>query len=603
MCGIYLTNQPLQVNEVKKRVEKIQFRGPDNTDVIKTDQVILAHLRLSILDLDKRSNQPMRRNNLILVFNGEIYNYKDLKEELLTKGYEFNSTSDSEVLLVGYMEWKEDVVNKINGMFSFCIYDIENHFIFGARDRLGVKPFYYYWNDGEFEICSQLAPMSKDKEISKKALSIYYDCGYIPSPYSIYENVFKLQPGNCIKIDLANKSKTTWGYWDLQKIKVKKITYLEAKRQLHDLLIDAVKIRLNSDVAIGSFLSGGIDSALVSSIAAKISKDQIKTFCIGFEDPKYDERKTAQNFANIIDSSHLETICTPEQLIELIPKLIEVFDEPFADSSALPSLLLNKVTKKNITVALSGDGGDESFLGYNHFRWVEISNLVFKTPLFIRKFISLFIFQIPKLIGRKRVLFLKKILKFKNQQEFIFSIFKGFSSLQSVPFNNWHLNYNKYQQLSDNAIQKTADLGIKLWLENDSNVKVDRASMAYSVEVRSPFLDYRIIEFARKLPIHYKYKNSVRKRILKDILKEYIPESVFNQPKKGFSIPIGKWMKNELKDEFISHLTDDFLKKLPNFKMVEFKKMLNSHMNGKEDYSYYIWRIYVLSKWWKSNNL
>lgn len=596
MCGIYLTNIPFAEEEVKTKLESIKFRGPNYTGIDKKDNLIFGHLRLSILDLDQRSNQPMEFKNLTIVFNGEIYNFKDIKSELENLGYNFDTTGDTEVLLKGYKQWGEAIVNKLNGMFAFAIYDSVTDKIFCARDRLGVKPFYYSWNHGKFEICSQLRPISEKKEINEEAISMFLDCTYVPSPFTIYKDVYKLAPGNTLEIDLNSGEKKIKEYWNLKNPIISDISYEEAKYQLHELLKDAVKIRLQSDVPFGSFLSGGIDSALISSIASTVSTEKIKTFSIGFDDPKYDESKVASQYAKIINSDHTETICKPKDILQLLPKLIEVYDEPFADSSALPSLLLNKVTKDYVTMALSGDGGDESFLGYNNFDWVaKFQNLV-KVPYILRNLFS------QLLIGnilKSKTEPIKRILKIKSKNDFIEGIFLGYNSIVKKRNLEWMSNYNGYKFWSKNPFQATADLNIKLWLENDSNVKVDRASMAYSVEVRSPFLDYRIIEFARNLPVSYRYVPGRKKKILRDILKDYIPEEVFTQPKKGFTVPIGTWIRAELREEFESNLSDDFLNYVPNLNVPKFKKMFQDHLVGKADYSSYIWRVYVLSKWYQ----
>jgi asparagine synthase (glutamine-hydrolysing) len=596
MCGIYLTNIPFDEEEVKAKLESIQYRGPDYLGIQKISDLTFGHLRLSILDIDERSHQPMQFEDLTIVFNGEVYNFHDIKLELELLGYTFKTSGDTEVLLKGYKEWGENIVPKLNGMFAFAIYDTTTQKIFCSRDRLGVKPFYYSWQNGKFEICSQLRPISNNKEINEDAISIYLDCTYIPSPFSIYKDVYKLPPGNNLEIDLNTQIINIKEYWNLKCVTYSGLTYEGAKEQLHLILKDAVKIRLQSDVPFGSFLSGGIDSALVSSIAANVSKESIKTFSIGFEDPKYDESKVAGQYARIMGSIHTETVCKTEDIIEMIPKLVKVYDEPFGDSSALPSLLLNKVTKQYVTMALSGDGGDENFLGYNHFDWVSNFKIVLKIPYFFRYIFSKFIFRF---MFNQRTIGFKNILKTKNMNFFIQQVFTGFNSILKVNNLIWFENYKNSLNFSNNIIQKTADLNIKLWLENDSNVKVDRASMAYSVEVRSPLLDYRIVEFARNLPISFRYMPGRKKRILRDILKEYIPEEVFNQPKRGFAVPIGKWIREELREEFVSNLSDDFLNQVPNLNVSKFKKMLEDHLQGKADYSSYIWRVYVLSKWYQ----
>lgn len=596
MCGIYLTNIPFEEEEVETKLESIQFRGPDYTGIKKVSDLTFGHLRLSILDLDIRSHQPMQFENLTIVFNGEIYNFSKIKEELKSLGYTFTTTGDTEVLLKGYKEWGESVVPKLNGMFAFAIYNSLTRKIFCSRDRLGIKPFYYSWKDGQFEICSQLRPISQNKKLNEDAISMYLDCTYVPSPFTIYKDVHKLSPGNNLEIDLVTQKYTIKEYWNLKEVRDSGLSYEEAKSQLHELLKDAVKIRLQSDVPFGAFLSGGIDSALISSIAAKVADEPIKTFSIGFEDPKYDESKIAAQYAKIIGSVHSETICKSEHILEMIPKLVTVYDEPFADSSALPSLLLNKVTKQYVTMALSGDGGDESFLGYNHFDWVAKFKVLIKIPFWVRASVSkLLVFNILK----SKTQPIKRIFNIKSKNDFIAGIFVGYNSLLKKRNLDWMANYDGYKFWSKDLFQSTADLNIKLWLENDSNVKVDRASMAYSVEVRSPFLDYRIIEFARTLSVSYRYVSGRKKAILRDILKEYIPEEVFNQPKKGFAVPIGTWIREDLKKEFVENLSDDFLNQVPNLNVVKFKKMFQDHLEGKCDYSSYVWRVYVLSKWYQ----
>lgn len=599
MCGIYISNISFSEKEVKTKLSSINFRGPDYMGVLQENELTFGHLRLSILDLDERSNQPMSLEDYTIVFNGEIYNFQEIKEELISLGHTFNTTGDTEVLLKSYQEWGQAAVPKLNGMFAFVIHDKISNTLFCSRDRLGVKPFYYYWKDGVFEICSQLKPISENKTINKEAVSIYLDCSYIPSPYSIFNDVYKLPPGNNLIIDLGNKTHKVEEYWNLNPVIASNLSYNEAVEKVHNLFEDAVRIRLNSDVSFGSFLSGGIDSALVTSLASKISKDKIKTFSIGFEDPKFDESKIAATYAGILGTEHKETICKAKDILEMLPSLFKVYDEPFADSSALPSLLLNKITKQDVTVALSGDGGDESFLGYNHFDLVKKFSYLLYIPYFVRSIISMLI---PGFIFKNRTEPLRRLLKIKNNHEFIAGIFTGYNSITLNSSLNWLSNYKNYKYLSKDNYQKTADLNIKLWLENDSNVKVDRASMAFSVEVRSPFLDYRIIEFARTLPISYRYFPGKKKRILRDVLKKYIPEEVFDQPKSGFSVPLGEWIRTDLSQEMMETLSDKNLKTVHNLNIPKFNKMLNNHMDGNEDYKSYIWRVYVLIKWMKSNN-
>lgn len=596
MCGIYITNIPFKREEVINKLELIKFRGPDNLGYQQVNDISLGHLRLSILDLDARSNQPYKFENFIIVFNGEIYNFKDIKLELVKLGYSFQTNGDTEVLIKAFTEWGKEVLPKLNGMFAFSIYNTKTKIVFSARDRLGVKPFFYYWKDGKFEICSQLRPLlNSQSKLSTEAISIYLDCGYIPSPYSALENVYKLPPGNYMEINTETGELHIDKYWSLQPVELEDISYNEAKEKLHDILIDAVKIRMRSDVPMGSFLSGGIDSALVTAIASSVSEKPISTFTIGFSDPKFDESKIANKFANIIGTDHKEAICEPHDVLHMLEDFVKVYDEPFADSSALPSLLLNKIAKIDVTVALSGDGGDESFLGYNYFPLIKKADTFMKIPYLIRS----------KVIAKSKLNYLlgKDYDTFKasfsslSTDELIIKNFLGFESLQKKNNLDWLKYYESFKYLSKDSVQRAADLNILLWLENDSNTKVDRASMAHSVEVRSPFLDYRIIEYARKLPIEFRMNNVEQKRITKDILSQYIPRSIFELPKKGFSIPRADWIRNELKNDILSKLNERFLERVPNLDISRFQNLMNLHFEGKKDYSFAIWKLYILALW------
>ena len=601
MCGIYVTNLSIDQDDLKRKLNFISHRGPDFKGYFQKNDLSFGHTRLSILDLDSRSNQPMIHNEFTLVFNGEIYNYKKIRKELEELGEIFSTQGDSEVILIGYKRWGKNVVPKLNGMFAFSIYDREKKEVFSARDRLGVKPFYYSWHKGEFEICSQIKPLSEGKTIDQQAIEIYLQTGYIPSPWSIYKEVKKLKPGFTMTMSLIEQKIELEQYWELRSPQITKLSYEEAKEELHELLKDAVKIRLQSDVPYGSFLSGGVDSALVSAIANKAENGNLRTFTIGFENPEYDESTVARTFSKIIQSNHSETICSAKDLIELFPTFFKTYGEPFADSSAIPSLLLNKTTKPMVTVVLSGDGGDESFFGYNHFDWLIKVLPFFKIPYFFRNLVGTLV---PLQWFGKRAKGVQTILKYKTLNNFIEGIFTGFGPILLKHKNvDWLKEFKLFKILADQPLQRAADLNIKLWLENDSNVKVDRASMAYGVEVRSPFLDYRVIEFARTLPISYRFHKGKRKRILRDILDEYIPKSVFDVPKKGFSIPLAEWMRNELKDDIKLHLSDEFLQSINGLNINRVKKFMRLHFTNKQDYSTYLWRIYVLSKWFKINRV
>ena len=594
MCGIYLTNHSFTEQAILRKLDNMQYRGPDYQGYTEAKALKLGHNRLSIIDLDPRSHQPMQIERHTIVFNGEIYNYLDVKQQLIKEGVSFYTSSDTEVLLKGYVAWGEKILDHINGMFAFAIYNETDNHVFVARDRLGVKPVYYNWNNGKLELASQLSSLTSNGELDHQAIQMYLSMGYIPTPKSIYKDICKLPAGSYALFDLNQSIKSITSYWELGQVKTRNIPYQQAKQELKTLLQDAVKIRLQSDVSYGSFLSGGIDSALVSSMANEALSEPLKTFTIGFENKKYDESDIAQQFADQIGSNHRITTCKSTDPLTLLDDFFKVYDEPFADSSALPSLLLNKVTKPYATVVLSGDGGDESFLGYNHFEWLIKVHLIYKFPYLLRKIIQkLFPFN---WLG-KRGESIKNIVGYKSLSKFIQHIFTGFDPITLDKRQTWFKPYQKYLQLATVPLQKAADLNIRLWLEGDSNVKVDRASMAYSVEVRSPFLDYRVVEYARSLPIRYRYNGNIRKRILRDILTDYIPEKIFDQPKKGFAVPLASWIREELKEEITTYLKPEKLKAIPCLDHQKTEQLIQKHFNTKADYSSYIWRVYVLSKW------
>ena len=599
MCGIYATNIPVSEEYVAKRLTEINYRGPDNLGVKKYGAVTFGHLRLSILDLDERSNQPLEYKDLTITFNGEIYNYLDLKSDLEDLGYEFRTTSDTEVLLIGYAHWGTDMLSRINGMFAFCIYDRQSDSIIMVRDRMGVKPLYYTWSEGQFSCCSQLRPLiGPESRPNEEAIGIYLDCGYIPSPFSAILGIHKLKPGHYIKLNLREQQIQEQTYWDLQPRKVRKDSYETCKAELHDLLRDAVRIRLQSDVPLGSFLSGGIDSALVTAIAQEVAEASVNSFTIGFDEAGYDESKVAEEYAGILQTNHQTIMCAPEDIRNLIPRHRSVYDEPFADSSALPSLLLNRVTKEHVTVALSGDGGDESFMGYNYLQFLKKNQYLFDLPVWLRKLlVRTGLLRLVKTVTGKS--FPEALFLLENRDAYVEYFFTGSMGLRKTEDKNWLSHYRKYLNLSRNFLQRAADFNIKLWLENDSNVKVDRASMAYSVEVRSPFLDYRVVEFARNLPMKFRYRGTLRKRILRDILKEYIPEKVFDQPKRGFGVPLDEWIRGDLKDEFVSKLDDDFLNSVPYLDVAKFKEVFERHLSGKGNFKPTIWKLYVLRQWYE----
>ena len=358
MCGIYATTKNITESEIQKKLNVINHRGPDNSDFLINDKFSFGHNRLSIIDLDERSNQPFEYNGYYIVFNGEIYNHLELKKNLAAIGYSFRTTSDTEILLASYIEYGEKCLEMLNGMFAFIIYDPNKNLLFGARDRYGKKPLYYKLQDNSIECASQLSQLTitNENKISEIATHAYLKYKYIPSPLSIYDDVYKLEAGSSFSYSLANNKFNLKKYYSLQaKQKDKKnITYNQAITDLEELLHSAVKLRLIADVPVGVFLSGGIDSSLVAAVAQQQSHKPINTFCIKFQDEAYDESKAASDVASHIGSNHTTIECSPNDLLDFIYKYADCYDEPFADSSSLPSMLLSRVARKHVTVALTG---------------------------------------------------------------------------------------------------------------------------------------------------------------------------------------------------------------------------------------------------------
>ncbi|MEO8933900.1 MAG: asparagine synthase (glutamine-hydrolyzing), partial [Xanthomarina sp.] len=506
MCGIYGSTIPYTNSQIQEKLERSKFRGPDKLKFShfgNENQVVFGHNRLAIIDLDQRSDQPFTYGeNIDLVFNGEIYNFIEIKERLKLKGYEFNTTSDTEVICAAYLEYGEACVNHFNGMFAFVIYDRSKNIFFGARDRLGQKPFYYYHNGKDFEFASQLSVIQmhhSNLSISKKAISLYLAWGTIPDPYAIFNEIKKLRAGHSFVFDLTTNNYTEETYWDIDYKNKNpfKGTYEEAKTILDTTLKDAVSKRLFADVPVGVFLSGGVDSSLIAALATKSTNSKVKTFSVKFNEAGFDESIYAQQVADHLQTDHHIIECNYEEGKALIKNFCYYYDEPFSDSSAIPSMLLAKHTREKVTVALSGDAGDESFLGYHRYNWMKKKSKIYAIPYFIRKLGA----SILNLSSHKRLKIIADVISYKNVNDLYLAYSSGFKQ-------TWIKDKVNVQQLEEfkylnhknkNLLERISDFDIKGYLNWDINTKVDRATMAYSLEARSPLMDYRVVDFARSL--------------------------------------------------------------------------------------------------------
>ena len=607
MCGIYGSTIRYTESQVKDKLARTAFRGPDKMDwnfYESDNNIIFGHNRLSIIDLDPRSNQPFTYQNIHIVFNGEIYNFLDIKKTLIKLGYEFRTTSDTEVVCAAYLEYGEAFVNKLSGMFAFVIYDVTNNCLFGARDRLGQKPFYYQHTDKGFEFSSQISSIQLHNEnltISSRSISQYLTWGNIPDPHSIFNEIKKLRAGYSFRLDLTTNKLSIQQYWDIiKKADIGyKGTYEDAVEELNARIKDAVSIRLFADVPVGVFLSGGIDSSAIAALATQSTSSKIKTFSVKFNEKGFDESLYAQQVANHLKTDHHVIECNYNEGLDLIDNFCHYYDEPFADSSAIPSMLLAKHTRKKVTVALSGDGGDESFIGYTRYKWMNQVEYMYLLPTLLRKIASKSLGLLP----HYRLKMIAQGLEYSNINSLYLAISTGVDT-------SWITNSNSSRNVSErkylehstkNLLERISDFDLKTYLNWDINTKVDRATMAYSLEARAPLLDHRVVEFARALPTNYKYKGKNQKRILKDVLYKHVPKEIFNRPKAGFTMPFSEWFRHELKDYVLSELNIDSLKQIPNIDTKEVNLRIQQHMKGTWNRYPLIWKLLVLKQWLSKN--
>jgi asparagine synthase (glutamine-hydrolysing) len=602
MCGIAGFNWADELL-LRKMTSCLVHRGPDDSGYFYAGGVSLGHRRLSILDLSQKGHQPMEFDGLMIVYNGEIYNFPQLRTELELLGHQFNSNCDTEVILHAYAAWGADCVNKFNGMWAFCIYDGKNNLLFLSRDRFGVKPLYYFFDDGKFLFASELKAIRQallSCEIDKDALNFYFYQKYIGGEHTIFKNFYKLKPGHNLIFDLQTKKISNEPYYDLENqiAQCESVPLRQRLQSFEPLLADAVEKRLIADVPVGSFLSGGIDSSLISAIIAKNKKD-FKTFSIGFEDESYDEIKYSKIVSEYVKTDHHYKYLDIDE--ELIKYVVGAMDEPFGDSSILPTYLLSKITREHVTVSLSGDAGDEVFGGYDSYKaW-----------------------KFCRWLPHSAVSILKKIVKAippsEKKLSFAFKAGKFVEDFDANPIRrhlNWMSTFNddaRKRLLDENFVAADAllpcdseDRLVSLQLNDMHNYlaedilkKVDLASMLNSLEVRVPFLDYRVVPLALSLPPEYKIRGLKTKWLLKQIAAKYLPLGIVHRKKRGFTVPVSRWIRQS---EFIrSVLTgrEFFAHKQLSFEYVQ--QLLQDHLTRKADNARKLWLVFVFNYWWHRN--
>ena len=553
--------------------DSMTHRGPDGSgySMWNTNNAVLGfgHRRLSIIDLSEAGAQPMDKHDFSIIFNGEIYNYKEIQIELKNLGYSFRSDSDTEVVLSSFKQWGTDCVNKLRGMFAFSIYDHTQEKVYFFRDRIGVKPLFFYEEDGLILFASELKAFHKhpqfDKEVNLNAVRLYFKYGFVPSPLCIFDKVKKVIPGHFIIHDLKTQKSELKEYWNASSFVSAKNKHKVDEQELEDeieaLLKKSFEYRMVADVPVGVFLSGGYDSSLVTAVLQCDRTEKINTFTIGFEDKQFNEANYATEVANYLGTNHTSYTCTKKEAQEIIPEIPFFYDEPFADSSAIPTFLVSKITAQSVKVALSADGGDELFSGYNrNLRFLSIKNKVAKVPGPIRKILTSpasAMAKIKKSDVGKNIWWSKMAEMLKEPSLLnIFDIYPQFLS-DSIIHNlidEKNLIVNNPQIQLINCLKNTPDqlnallsADYQSTLTNDMLVKVDRASMANSLEGREPLLDHHLYEYMASIPSSQKMKGNTLKYLLKNITHKYIPKEMMERPKMGFGIPIGTWLRSDLR--------------------------------------------------------
>jgi asparagine synthase (glutamine-hydrolysing) len=613
MCGIvgFFDRQiSARADVVKTMSDTLIHRGPDSGNVFYDDVVGLGHRRLSIIDLSAAANQPMfsKCGRYVIVFNGEIYNFREVKEKLDVR---FVTQSDTEVILETFILFKEKCVELFNGMFAFVIYDKVEGKLFIFRDRMGVKPLYYYLHEDTFYFASEILALSKLSflknafTINRKAIHFFLHLGYVPQPETIYNEVKKFPSASFGIFD--GKELKIETYWDIfNKVhNAEIVSEHDALNQFDFLMNDAVRLRLISDVPYGVFLSGGIDSSLVAAIAAKHVNDKLKSFTIGFENNKHDERIYAEKVAAILGTEHSSVVLKEAEAREMILEGLDMFGEPFADSSFVPVMLVSQLAGHQVKMVLSGDGGDEQFFGYGVYNWVQrINNPLFKV---IRPFVAEMLkhagnrgrrvaglLDLPALGSVRSHLF--------SQEQYLFSE-KEIGQLlkrQQMPVS---LEVEeKIAQLPVSELEKQAVFDLIYYLRDDLLVKVDRATMHYSIEGRFPLLDYRIVEYGLNLDASLKIKAGISKYIEKKLLYQYLPEHLFNRPKWGFSVPLKDWLKTDLRFLIDDYLNEDAVRATDILNFDYIRLLKSNFLEKGHDYLYNrVWQLIVLQRWMINN--
>ena len=628
MCGIcgFVSRRDIRLAQLKKMNDRMYHRGPDDSgeeiyEAADGYRVGFAQRRLSILDLSALGHQPMHSQNqrVSVVYNGEIYNFQELKEEL--SDYPFRSSCDTEVIIAAYLKWGIDCVKRFNGMFAIALLDRECGKVYLIRDRIGKKPL-YYWMDGDnLVFASELKPIMEaegfEKRIRQDVLSRYLYQQYINAPESVFENVYKLEPGGILGFSYGSSGTRTekWKYWDIGKVYAKQKgnpvkDYGEAKEQLKELLKKATKARMIADVPLGAFLSGGYDSSLITAIAQEVSREPVKTFSIGFHEERYNEAKYARQVADYLGTNHTELYIDEQQMFDLVESIPQYYDEPFADSSQIPSMLVAALAREQVTVVLSGDGGDEFYCGYNIYENVAQAQLLDLAGAAVHGLCHLPL--VNKMGMAEKLPFRVRVIAENRNKE----------TKTQFGASNYIIRAQKMVRTDGEALpchyEIESSYGIGQWqvrrmlldmdtyLPGDILCKVDRASMKYSLEARCPILDRDVMEYSYRIPHAFKYQKGDKKHILKDIAYDYIPKELLDRPKVGFGVPLDKWLRGPLKEQLLDYSQKDYLERQGIFDAAYVSDMIREYIRTGDggpatgaNYSKLSWSFFIFEQWYR----
>lgn len=647
MCGIvgcWSINNPIPFENLEAMITTLDHRGPDRKGwwVEHESGIALGHTRLSILDLSSAGNQPMESANgrYMLIFNGEIYNHLDLRKQYFAEGNrcEWRGHSDTETILECLAVWgAEATLKRVIGMFAFALWDKDEKNLILARDRMGEKPLFYGWNSNILFFGSELKSFDANPifqgEIDRSSLSSFLRFSYVPSPYSIYKNINKLLPGTYICIHtkdhnpskrVALKPKAYWSVLEIAQLgQMQKFlgTEKDALIELQDLLAKAIQLQMISDVPLGAFLSGGIDSTLVVAIMQSLVTSPVKTFTIGYHGSNYNEAVFAKQIAHHIGTDHTELYVSPKDALEAIPLLPTIYDEPFADASQIPTYLVSRMTKKFVTVSLSGDAGDELFGGYNRHFWANrLWQRTRGIPLIIRQLLAstltvlsadqwdIVYGQIMKIVPALNISLpgdkihkLSNILYSKSKEDLYLKLVSHWRDPDKIVIGGTEHptvianleNWNAFDEFEHQMMYFDA----VSYLTDDILQKVDRAAMSVSLETRVPFLDHRLVEFAWKLPLSLKIRNGQGKWLLRQLLSKYVPDNLTNRPKMGFGVPIDSWLRGPLREWAESLLCEKRLLDEGYFQPKLIRQKWKEHLSGRGNWQYYLWNILVFQAW------